>query len=173
MKTKLIAYTGAVAALYAALTMALAPISYGAVQFRISEVLCVLPFFFPWSAWGLVAGCAIADLISSYGIIDVVFGSAATLLSSLTVAFLGRRGGVGAKILACLAPVIFNGVIIGGVISFMTVKSGFLSGLVLNGLTVALGEAAVMFVLGLPLLLVLPRTAAYKYLVNNDLTGKR
>ena len=36
-----------VGAAYAALTIALAPISYGAIQCRISEVLCILPYFLP------------------------------------------------------------------------------------------------------------------------------
>ena len=44
------AVTGAA---YAALTMLLAPISYGAIQCRVSEVLCILPFFIPCTAWGL------------------------------------------------------------------------------------------------------------------------
>ena len=67
------AVTGAA---YAALTMLLAPISYGAIQCRVSEVLCILPFFIPCTAWGLFAGCAIANLLSAAGIFDVVFGSA-------------------------------------------------------------------------------------------------
>ena len=74
------AVTGAA---YAALTMLLAPISYGAIQCRVSEVLCILPFFIPCTAWGLFAGCAIANLLSAAGIFDVVFGSLATLLAAL------------------------------------------------------------------------------------------
>ena len=34
-----------IAAIYIALTMALAPISYGAIQIRVSEALTVLPYF--------------------------------------------------------------------------------------------------------------------------------
>ena len=53
-----------VAAAYAAITMALAPISYGVLQFRVSEALCVLPALLPCTAWGLFAGCAVANLLS-------------------------------------------------------------------------------------------------------------
>ena len=84
------AVTGAA---YAALTMLLAPISYGAIQCRVSEVLCILPFFIPCTAWGLFAGCAIANLLSAAGIFDVVFGSLATLLAALCTAWLGRGRG--------------------------------------------------------------------------------
>ena len=84
------AVTGAA---YAALTMLLAPISYGAIQCRVSEVLCILPFFIPCTAWGLFAGCAIANLLSAAGILDVIFGSLATLLAALCTAWLGRGRG--------------------------------------------------------------------------------
>ena len=78
-KIKRMAYAAVIGAAYAALTMALAPISYGPIQMRVSEVLCVLPFFFPSATWGLFIGCMIANLISAAGVWDVVFGSLATL----------------------------------------------------------------------------------------------
>ena len=77
-----------VGALYAALTMLLAPISYGNLQFRISEALCVLPVFFPYTSVGLFLGCALANMISAAGILDVVFGSLATLCAGLCAAVL-------------------------------------------------------------------------------------
>lgn len=63
--TKKLAAAAVVGAAYAALTMVLAPISYGAIQMRVSEVLCILPFFVPCTAWGLFLGCAIANVISA------------------------------------------------------------------------------------------------------------
>ena len=167
MTTRRIAYSGAVAALYAGVTIALAPISYGPVQFRISEVLCILPFFFPWSSWGLFIGCIIADLLSSYGIADIIFGSAATLISSLIVARLGARGGTGARICAVCMPPLFNGLLIGGVIAYMTSPGAFFASLIINGASVALGEAAVMFILALPLSFLFPKTALYRFLKNS------
>ena len=67
--TRKLAAAAVTGAAYAALTMLLAPISYGAIQCRISEVLCILPFFIPCTAWGLFAGCAIANLLSAAGIL--------------------------------------------------------------------------------------------------------
>ena len=63
--TRNIVTAAVIGALYAVLTMVLAPISYGPVQCRISEVLCILPFFMPSTTWGLFFGCAIANIASS------------------------------------------------------------------------------------------------------------
>ena len=61
-------------------------ITYGPIQCRFSEALCVLPFLMPETAWGLGVGCLIANLLSPYGILDIVVGSAATLLAALLTA---------------------------------------------------------------------------------------
>ena len=164
--------TALLAAVYAALTMALGFLSYESVQFRIAEALCVLPFFFPWTTWGLFLGCGIANLLSPAGLLDVVFGSLATLLSCLAVAALGRgdrRNWVNC-ILACLMPVLFNAVIVGAVITFaltpaLTSSPVWLIFLV-NALSVGAGEAVVLFVLGLPLLRFLPDSRIYPLLQN-------
>lgn len=55
--TYFLAYGAAIAAIYVALTMAFQPISFGPVQFRISEALCILPFFTPAAIPGLFVGC--------------------------------------------------------------------------------------------------------------------
>lgn len=52
--TRNIVTAAVIGALYAVLTMVLAPISYGPVQCRISEVLCILPFFMPSTTMGAV-----------------------------------------------------------------------------------------------------------------------
>ena len=84
-----LAVSAVVAAAYAALTVALAPISYGAVQFRVSEALTVLPFLMPFTAWGLFAGCILANLYTG-SVVDILFGSLATLLAALLTARFGK-----------------------------------------------------------------------------------
>ena len=78
----------AVAALYAVLGYFgdIFSLTFGAVQFRFAEALTVLPFLFPATAPGLVIGCLITNLLSPYGVADVVFGTLATAIAAwLTV----------------------------------------------------------------------------------------
>ena len=156
-------YPAITGALYAALTMLLAPVSYGALQFRLSEALCVLPFFLPYTSVGLFLGCAIANTLSAAGILDIVFGSLATLGAALCTAALGRKARRGEKatfpvrIAACMSPVLWNGVIVGAVLALSFTPGEFRGGFWLFGGQVALGELGVMLLLGLPLLSLLPR----------------
>ena len=158
-------YPAVTGALYAALTMLLAPISYGTLQFRLSEALCVLPFFLPYTSVGLFLGCAIANTLSAAGILDIVFGSLATLGAALCTALLGQRArrsgktaSLAVRLAACISPVLWNGAVVGAVLAgCFTPQNGFWSGLLLFGGQVALGELGVMLLLGLPLLSLLPR----------------
>ncbi len=68
------------AALYVALTLAIAPLSYGAVQFRLSEVLTLLCFYRKDYCYALILGCFISNLFSPYPL-DIIFGVASTVFS--------------------------------------------------------------------------------------------
>ncbi len=70
-----------VAATYVGLTWALPVFSYGAIQFRIAEVMTLLAFFNPSFIYGLTIACIISNLLSPFGMIDVVFGSLATFVA--------------------------------------------------------------------------------------------
>lgn len=171
MNSKLIhqlTFSALIAAVYAALTMATGFMSYGYVQFRIAEALCILPFFFPFTSWGLFIGCVIANLLSPVGIADIVFGSLASLLSCLSIAVIGRGGrSMGRCIAACAMPVLWNAVIVGAVIAFAGSPVSMAVGLLLFPMyagCVALGEAAVMFIIGLPLMRMLPKKAVFRRL---------
>ena len=163
ISTRKIALAAIVGAAYAALTLGLAPISYGAVQFRVSEVLCILPYFLPCTTWGLFVGCAIANIMGG-GILDIVFGSLATLGAALAAAWLGKREHtVGNSLLACLMPVLFNAVIVGAVVTAVFTVEGetinpftHLSIYAATAASVGFGEAVVLFVLGFPLMRWLP-----------------
>ena len=71
-----------IAALYVALTLVFAPISFGPVQVRIAEALCIMPIFTPAAIPGLFLGCLIANFIGGGIILDVIFGSIATLIGA-------------------------------------------------------------------------------------------
>ena len=154
----------AIGALYAALTM-VNPLGYGPIQFRVSEILCILPFFFPASAYGLTVGCIIANLIGPYGAVDIIFGSLATLLAGLSTAAIGihswktEKTGWGACLAASLMPVLFNAPIVGSVIAYSSTEYEFWKGFVLYGAQVGIGELGVMLVLGLPTM---------RYILKND-----
>ena len=158
--------TGAIiAALYAALTMAFWEISSAGIQFRLSEALCVLPAFTPAAIPGLTIGCAIANIAGGTWI-DVVFGSLATLLASVCTYFIGRAFRVGktdkvklpAALLCPLPPVLFNAAIIPFVLYFgYGITSAFgVEGAApvpaIHAATVGAGEAAVCYILGVPLM---------------------
>ena len=101
-----------VAALYVALCLGLAPFSYGAVQVRVAEALCLLPLFGPEYILGVTLGCALANLLGST-MIDVLFGTLATFLACLcTYAVRHWRVG-GLAIPAAVPPILWNAVIVG------------------------------------------------------------
>ena len=149
-----------IAALYAALTIALAPISYGPLQFRVSEVLTALPFLMPGSVLGIAIGCVLANLYTG-SILDIVFGSLATLLAGLATAWFGKKGNtVKNRVLGCFMPVIFNAVIVGAVLTWGYQIQEFASPIKscgFNALTVGIGEMGVLYLIGYPLLSYLPK----------------
>ena len=71
-----------IAALYTALTVVFAPISFGAMQVRVSEVLTILPMFTPAAVPGLFIGCILANVLGGAVIWDTIFGSIATLIGA-------------------------------------------------------------------------------------------
>lgn len=160
-KTTLYIVQGAIiAALYAALTIlqnVLIPGSASmAVQFRISEALTILALYTPAAIPGLTIGCVIANIssIPALGPYDLIFGSIATLLATLAMYALRNVRFFKLPVLAALMPALFNGIIVGFEIDFFFINNAqafnFIDFLVQGGL-VALGELAVLFILGLPL----------------------
>ncbi len=141
------------AALYATLTLVLAPFAFGAVQFRLSEALCVLPFIIPEAIPGLFVGCIISNLFTpNFLILDVVFGSLATLAAAY-LTYLCSKIPKGFY-LAPLPPVVMNALVIGLVIAYGETggNQAFLSSFCFNALSIGISEAVVTYVFGLPLL---------------------
>lgn len=146
LKTKRLVRTAVIAALYALLTVALAPISYGNFQFRVSEILVLLAYFDPFYIGGLTLGCFIANLLGPNGAMDVIFGTLATFISvgaiSLTAKYIKNKASL---FIASLWPTIFNGIIIGWMLN-VTVGAP----LWITMGEVALGEFVVITIVGLP-----------------------
>lgn len=142
---------GILACVYAVLTISTAAISYGPIQFRIAEALCVLPFFVPWSMWGLTLGCVLANFFSTVSALDVIVGAGATLIAGFWTARCRRA------FLAPLPPVVCNAVIVGALLAATATPDAFWQGFWIFAMQVGLGEGAVMYLLGLPLLLTMRR----------------
>ncbi len=83
-----------VGGLYVTLTLvsSVFGLSSGAVQFRLSEALCVLPAFMPEAIVGLYIGCIIANLISGCMFWDIILGSLATLIGAAGAYLIGKQG---------------------------------------------------------------------------------
>jgi len=139
MNTRDLMKTVIVAALYAALTVGFAPISYGPMQFRLSELLVVLAFIDKKYIPGLVLGCAIANMFSPFGIVDVIVGTIATFISVYAMSKTKNL------FLATLWPTI-NCVFIGAELYYVAGLPFWLT-----TLYVAVGEFAVVTVIGYPL----------------------
>ena len=112
LSVRKLARCAVVAAIYVVLCMALQPFSYGAVQVRVAEALCLLPIFGPEYIAGVVLGCFLANLLGST-IVDVIFGTLATLLACVVTYKLRNVRFKGLALAASLPPVLFNAVIIG------------------------------------------------------------
>lgn len=82
---KKIVLGGIVAALYIVLSLAIAPLSYGQIQFRFGEILMVLPFINKKYSISLIVGCLIVNLFSPLGLVDVLFGTISTALMCFVI----------------------------------------------------------------------------------------
>ena len=124
----------------------LAPISYGPVQFRVSEALTLLPFYMPEAIPGLFIGCVFSNFYGGFGLPDMVFGGLATLIAAI----LTRRSPnifVGA-----LWPVVSNMIIIGVMLHILIEEP-----LIATCIYVGLGEMGACYLLGVPLMKLLER----------------
>lgn len=147
--TKRLVRTAVIAALYAVLTLVLAPISYGNVQFRISEIMVLLAFFDPFYIGGLTLGCFVANILGPNGMVDAVFGTIATFISVYAISITGKyiKNDKIALVVASLWPTIFNGLIIGWELNYL-----YQLPLVLSILEVAAGEIVVVTIVGAPVM---------------------
>ena len=153
LNTRQIALNGIVAGLYAAITILTASFAYGNIQFRISEALMMLLLFEPSLTIGLTIGCLIANLFSTVSVLDIVIGTAATLLACLLTTRIKKPW------LAPLPTILVNAVMVGAMLSWLYMPSKqFWNGLLIFGGEVGAGEAAVLYVLGIPLYYAMKKT---------------
>ncbi len=161
-KVLFLVHAAVIAALYVVLTYIASALnlSSGVIQVRISEALCILPYFTPAAIPGLFIGCLLSNLLTGCVVWDVVFGSLATLLGALgtwmlTGSFRRKKEATPrnlSKWLAPLPPIAANTLIVPFILRFAYQFPGSIPYFML---TVGIGEILSCGVLGLLLLNVL------------------
>ncbi|NLC17101.1 MAG: QueT transporter family protein [Clostridiales bacterium] len=129
-----------IAALYAGLTILLQPISYGPIQFRVSEALTILPLFFVEAIPGLAVGCFLANAYM-YGPIDMILGSLATLVAAILTRYSKKIW------LGVVPPVVINAFTVPIILLLVGEEIGYW----LCVATVLAGQAGAVIGIGVPL----------------------
>ena len=146
LTSKKLANTGIISATYVALTLILMPISFGAVQVRLSEALTILPLIMPEAIIGLTIGCLISNLFG-FGAIDVIFGTIATFLSALLTCLVGKKlKNKSLKfVVGAFFPVIINAIIV----PFIFILTGSTEQVyIIDFLTIFAGQFLSVYIVG-------------------------
>lgn len=110
MNTKDISLTAVIAALYAAIVIILAPISFGPIQLRVADALIPLAALLGLPAvYGVALGALVANTYWFLSPIDIVLGAAANLAAGYLIYRYKDR-----VIVASLAASVVIGVVVGG-----------------------------------------------------------
>lgn len=151
-----------IAALYVALTYVsnALGLAYGAVQFRLSEILTLLPVFTPAAIPGLTIGCIIANITSPFGVVDVICGSIATLLAALCTRAMRNIRIKDMPVLSSLPPVLFNAVIIGLEIWALNGRAAEL--FFISALEIGAGQLVMCVIIGLPFIRVIKKSGIFE-----------
>ena len=158
-----------IAAVYVVVCLVLAPFSYGAVQVRVAEALCLLPVFGTEYIVGVTLGCFLANLLGST-VVDVVFGTLATLLACLVTYKLRDIRVKGLAIPASLPPVVFNMIIVGAFEITFFFSDGAPTAMlaVFNAVTVGIGELISCTVLGVALVKLIESNAGLNIIFTEE-----
>ena len=148
-KTLFLTEAAVIAAIYTVLVVAFQPISFGPIQFRIAEALTILPFFTPAAIPGVTIGCFLSAILTGADILDMVFGSLATLIAAILSYQLRRY-----KFLVPVPPIVANALIIPWVLRYAYDVPDAIPFMML---TVGAGEVLAVGVLGTILMLALDR----------------
>lgn len=150
-KKKVLSITQAavIAAVYVILTYIanLFGLANYAIQVRFSEALTILPFFTPAAIPGLFIGCIISNILTGCMLLDVIFGSLATLIGAVGSYLIGEklRHSRASEYLCSLPPIISNTLIVPFVLAYVYRFEGSIPYFML---TVCIGEIISCFVLG-------------------------
>lgn len=169
-KTRRMVVVALIAAAYTAISLTLGEFGFGPVQFRVSEALTLLAVFSPICIEGLTLGCFLTNAVgvamglNILGPLDMLFGTAATLLAAF-LSYLFRRVRIGkVPVLSSLPPVVINAVVIG--LELAVVNPGGFNWAMFGVFAgqVFIGQAVACCALGLPLIYALEKAGLDKKL---------
>lgn len=144
-----------VASVYTVASLAIPMLSFGSLQIRFAEILCLLPLFGKKYIFGVTLGCFLTNLsgaimgVNLLGYADVIFGTLATYLAVLLVYRTRHLTIKEMPVIAMWMPAIVNGIIIGAELAYVLTPSAFIEGFIINGLYIFVAEAIVCFGIGM------------------------
>ena len=122
-----------IAAIYVVMTYLFSPLSFSAVQVRLSEALMIMPLFTASAVPGLFIGCLIGNILGGALLPDIVFGSIATLIGAVLTYRLREKG----PVISMIPPIVSNSIIIPFVLKY---AYGINMPVLLMVITVGIGE---------------------------------
>lgn len=155
--------SGIIAAIYVVLTLPMAQFAFGPIQFRLAEILTVIPAFSMGGIPGVTVGCFLANLLNpgNLGPIDIIGGTLATLIAGFLSYFIGKKN----KYLSIIPPIVVNGIIVGAYLPFLLSEAGTpvtVPMVLISMLSVAASEAVLLIVLGIPFIMVINKNKKIK-----------
>lgn len=148
-KTLFITQAAVIAAIYTVLVMVFSYSSFGPVQFRIAEALTVLPYFTPAAIPGVTIGCLLSNLLGTAEVMDIIFGSLATLIAAVLSYRLRRY-----KLLVPVPPIVVNALVIPFILKYAYSDANTIPAMMLS---VGAGQLLAVGVIGLVLLFALDK----------------
>ena len=140
--SQIIARNSVFMAAYIALCIIFQPISYGEVQVRIAEALCILPIFDKYSVYSITLACMISNLIGGGNLVDIIFGSLATFVGLFAIRFIKSNN----FFLKMLPTIISNAIIIPFVLRYGYGLTNM--PIYLSAMWIALGEIISIYIIG-------------------------
>lgn len=149
--TKKITRGAMIAAAYFAVSMLMPALTYGTVQFRLAEALTMMPFLMVEGVYGVVIGCLLTNIFSTFGLYDAIFGTLTTLLAAVLTRLIKN------KWLAALPPIILNATVLPLMWYFLGSEQMY----IINVLSVLASQTVIIYGLGVPLVTLLKRRMPY------------
>ncbi len=152
-KTVFVVQAAIIATMYMGLTYTsnMLNLAFGGIQLRFSEALTILTAFSPASIAGLTVGCLLSNISSPLGLLDITFGTVATLLAGILSYKTRNIKFKDLPILSPIFPVLINAVIV-GLENTIFMPQGFaLEIFLITAGQIAIGQIFMCYGLGLPL----------------------